>query len=544
MRALAVALVTLALAGCVGDAVTPGATVSGLAASLDVDVLSPGELAVETVAYDFGRFLYTDAGVYSLPIRGEAYLPEGDGPWPVVVVEHGRHPTCNGIPYVDLPIYVPVAPPECPSLGFIEPIDSYRGYAYLGENLASHGYAVFSVDANPINAMDGTHDTIGTASDAGGHARGELVLRTLDELRDRNDGEFGGALDLTRIGLMGHSRGGEGVVLALNANQARAEGERHGILAVFSLAPIDRNAVVADGAAFATVLPACDGDVWTLSGARIFDDSREAGGFPRSQVLVMGANHNFYNTVWAAEEYGDDGRFWEDDPSCSPDARPTEEEQRAEGTAHINGFFRLHLGNESAFAPLFDGTAGLPEGACPAAIPCERAVHVSHEPADGRVRAMVVRATGFASETECDPEDCKTDAHVAGSAKRHVLAWNGPATLAAAVPPGTTARAVSFRIAFDPAASANGGLAMQDLRVEVTDAAGHVAATLASAHSTALFVLPFLGEESPGHVLLDEVRIPIEAFGGIDPASVREVRLVFDATPSGEAHVADLGVLR
>jgi hypothetical protein len=81
---------------------------------------------------------------------------------------------------------------------------------------------------------------------------------------------------------MGHSRGGEGVVLALHANAERSESERHAILGVYSLAPIDRNAVAAEGAAFATVLPWCDGDVWTDRGIQLHpafvDELHDEGG--------------------------------------------------------------------------------------------------------------------------------------------------------------------------------------------------------------------------------------------------------------------------
>ncbi len=48
------------------------------------------------------------------------------------------------------------------------------------------------------------------------------------------------------------------------------------------------------------LLPYCDGDVSSQQGQHMNDDSRYAfdDDVLRTDVWVMGANHNFFNTVW------------------------------------------------------------------------------------------------------------------------------------------------------------------------------------------------------------------------------------------------------
>lgn len=515
---------------------------------LAADPVAPGPYTTVRREYDFGPapHLYTERlSAYPLHLRGALHAPkDGEGPFPVVLFEHGRHTTCRlvtGHERHGTAGQCPRAPPV------VEPVDSYAGYDWLASALASHGYVILSVDANAVNDLDATWGLAGTNRDAGAEARADVLLRTLDKLRELNanpgDPTWGsllaGRLDMQRVGLMGHSRGGEGVTHAIHANLARPEAERHALGAVFALAPIDATSTHAPGVAFATLLPYCDGDVQSLAGGRIFDASRRLEGetMPKTQILVMGANHNYYNTEWPYDDGG-----WHDDEACGADSpmRLTAEAQRLEGQAHMASFFRLHLGGETAWAPLFDGTATLPMASCPREDACAGMTHVSRvTPLDAWLEPKA--AKGFVRDETCAPPDCKFDGRVVGTAERRVLAWNGTATLTLRPPDGPFDvqghAAFAFRAAVDPTAPENRGLAAQDVRVLLVDAAGGIQDTRASLWSRALFTPP--GDEAIRKLVLNDVRIPLEAFPRVDLARVVEIRLVFDATPQGVLHVAD-----
>ncbi|PSH55218.1 hypothetical protein CU100_23415 [Phyllobacterium endophyticum] len=143
-----------------------------------------------------------DDNIFIAPIAGGLNFPQQPisplatkGRFPIILFEHGMGDT-----------------------------GSYKGYDYLAQELASHGYVVLSIDADAANDVD----------ENDGQARAQLILGTLDRLRqiDKNgqvneDGDAGpldalkGKLDFTRIGIMGHSRGGQGVSSAIKYDATR-----------------------------------------------------------------------------------------------------------------------------------------------------------------------------------------------------------------------------------------------------------------------------------------------------------------------------------
>ena len=108
-----------------------------------------------------------------------------------------------------------------------------RGYAYLGQNLASHGYTVVSLDQDQLMYYQD-----GQAS--GMHQRRLLIAAALDMLTKANAEPLAddantnvgdrlvGKLDLDRVGLMGHSRGGDAVTSFVNWNRTRPAPGRRG----------------------------------------------------------------------------------------------------------------------------------------------------------------------------------------------------------------------------------------------------------------------------------------------------------------------------
>ena len=81
-------------------------------------------------------------------------------------------------------------------------------------------------------------------------------------------------MDFSEIGIMGHSRGGEGAVTAGNLNEGLAE--PFDIKSIFALAPIDFTRATLPDVVTTTLLPYCDGDVSDQQGQHFYADSREA----------------------------------------------------------------------------------------------------------------------------------------------------------------------------------------------------------------------------------------------------------------------------
>src|SRR5215216_6289358 len=211
---------------------------------------TPGPLAVTREEYNFGDTAFQPSdfpGVVEL--RASIHYPTAlAGPYPVIILLHGRHATCfkGGSQLLQWP---------CTTNGS-QPIPSYKGYDYVSEVLASHGYVVVSISSNGVNAKDNS------VFDLGALARAELIQKHLDIWKGFNTlggapfgGKFIGKVDLTRVGTMGHSRGGEGVVRHYVLNNSL--GAPYGIKAVFPLAPVDFNRFVVNNAALNVLLPYC-----------------------------------------------------------------------------------------------------------------------------------------------------------------------------------------------------------------------------------------------------------------------------------------------
>ncbi|GAA1601713.1 hypothetical protein GCM10009789_64900 [Kribbella sancticallisti] len=527
---------------------------------LAVDPGAAGKYAVETTEYNLGDEAVFLPGLgYKSEIRGKVYSPRGAvGARPLVIFLHGRHQVCYGGDDGNNPSYLP-----WPCGKSEKPVPSFRGYDGPAKALAGNGYQVVSISANAVNGWDSD------VNDSGAQARAELILDHLDLWKKWSTigtGPFGakfvGKVDLKNIGLMGHSRGGEGVARAAVLNADR--GGKYGIRAVLPLAPTDFARATVPGVAMSVILPYCDGDVSDLQGQKFYDDTRYsvAGDTaPRSTVLVLGANHNFFNTEWTPgqSEAPSNDDWWgeEKESPCGAKyaGRLTAEEQQAFGTAYIAGFFRLQLGHETTLLPLLDGSNSRATSAGRAVVRV-----VAQAPAGarrdlnrfdqalpagavtGKVKATVCSATCVTSEDRPKSPHWVEAWYAAKTPTTAVtkLTWTGKdgvvrVNLSPLQRDVRRYSALSFRAAPDPA-----GAPRTDLTVRVVDGRGRAVAVPASSVGDALVRLPGSDEGGLPKSLLRTVRIPTSSLKGIDLRDVRAVELRTDKVATGSVFVSDL----
>lgn len=518
---------------------------------------SPGPYDVARKRYDLGDRAFQPTGLAAkVELVGNVHYPAGlpDGPYPIVLFMHGNHSSCyRG----DRAGY------RWPCRKGWKPIPNYEGYDYAASRLASYGYIVVSVSANGVNVLGNR------VPDTGMRQRGELLEKHLDLWQawtTAADGPFGdrfvGQVDMSTIGTMGHSRGGEGVVWQVIVDRERAD--PYGIDAVMPLAPVDFTRETVNRVELAVVLPYCDGDVFDLQGAHFFDDARyRVSGDPRPKhtLTLMGANHNFFNSVWTPSS-GYPGSF--DDAFGRCEGKLTAPQQRRVGAAYITSYFRRYLGDEEDLDPVWTGET-TPPGIDPA-----RALMAYLAPDLPARRLDVDRFTTESSmsvtqggspvttaglslvawcrntfDLPCVPGDLAfTDAHLPGLS-RGVFGWTEPGgqvsfDLGGGGVDVRAFDAVQFRVTVNPGYRANNGVAYQDLSLTLVDGSGAEATVDAADVGNEALRFPSGLRRFSGHIVLQQLRFPLDRFPAIDLADVRSIRIDFDRTSAGVIDVADL----
>jgi hypothetical protein len=176
---------------------------------------------------------------------------------------------------------------------------SYKGYNYFQRDLAKMGFIAVSVDCNAVNWPNSGGGV------ANIEARVDLIIKSIalfQTFDSSASNTFSSKIDFSRVGLMGHSRGGDAVVMAPEVISLSGVS----IKCVLALAPTDFRGslngtdVNPKKFEFMTILPAGDGDVWENNGARFYD--RCAPPRFKSQLYVFFTNHNFFNREWLLDE--------------------------------------------------------------------------------------------------------------------------------------------------------------------------------------------------------------------------------------------------
>ena len=574
------------------------------------DPATAGPFSVLTADYNRGDLAFRPSGFpASVEVRARVHYPSdlSQGNFPLVIFLHGRHVTCleediqddgSGGDDVTYSSFF-----QWPCSRRRSSIPSYRGYDYVANILASHGYIVASISANGINARDSQIAEF----DGGANARARLIQHHLDiwnGFNTNSSGEFGnlflGKVDMNNVGTMGHSRGGEGV--AANVIFNNSLGSPYGIQAVLPLAPTNGNRFLLNDVALGVILPYCDGDVRNLEGVHYYDDARyssETDNTAKHTFLMMGANHNFFNTIWTPgffppiqadneTQVTGDGGAVDDfggsiDSSCGTFApgnqRLSSAQQRGVATAYITAFFRTYLGKETQFEALLNGDSLPPSSALGAEV---RASY--HAPSSERldlnrldsettelINTLGAAATqnGLVTYDICG--DDTSERHCLNLAENQAprqsqqphttisafsdalglsqleLQWNDNSdsysnTIPADQSDFRTYEHLQFRAGVNFVDSPNA--LEQDFQVELWDASGNVSSIRVSDVSDALFYPP--GTRANGNpipkLFLNTIRVPLALYSGIDKSNIAEVRFTFGETTQGAVSISDLAL--
>ncbi len=546
-----------------------------------------GSLLVERWkgALGWARKAYWGFDAKHLPLQGRVWYPEGQGPFPIVLMVHGNHLAED----------------------FSDP-----GYEYLGRLFASRGTIAVSVDENFLNST--VSDLLAFPDDGmsgENDARGWLLLEHLRQWHDwsRTPGNpFEGRVDLERVGLVGHSRGGEAVAVAGVFNRlpfypddARVVFDYgFGIRGIAAIAPVDGQYKPAGvctrlaNVSYFVLHGTHDGDMQSFHGARVLERVRFTDGADhfKAGLYVHRANHGQFNTTWGRGDSGGLGnRFLNLRPLL-----PKEEQERVARvflSAFVEATVRRAAGYRALFRDHRRGAAWLPAVVCLQQYEDSATRVLADYEEDIDLTTGTAPGARLRAENLSDWKEREAELKWGSLDTRAVwLGWNrekakATPSYALLLPePGVEAGpadVLAFHLADakqDPSPPLDEEKASEDEKkkdgsepekskkdepkkdeaakpidftIEVEDAAGRTARLalgrfrlLQPQVEAQVAKAAWMSPEKPSELVFDTFELPLVAFReatpSLDPSRLRAVRFLFDRTEKGVVVLDDLAV--
>jgi len=493
------------------------AALAPAAAAVDpIDAFSPGPYAVGSWDWDLGTVEVTEPGTggqgvlevdhfgtlrYPATRDGELTPGVGGEPRPFLVFAHGRFQVA----------------------GFVG--TNHLQAAYLLDHLASWGFVVASVNLDVVGQY-GIPAAIGP--------RGELVNHTIDAFAEVE--LEGVAIDTTRVGLIGHSRGGEGVIAAWELQ------ETPGIIeAIATIAPTDFTEIVVEDVPYLSIYGSKDGDVSNGWPIRVYD--RQGDAIEKAFEYVEGANH-----FWFTETID----FAPETPADIP-----REVHHDVARTYVSAFIRSRLGprgprpfdllaDDPSLFPVTDQAVVHPMYSSPDALVVD-----DHEdvPPDAATNSLA-ETVAWQDVLEVAEEDLEVPALTLYHATQGLsLSFEGPAPalLVHALRPQMelgAMRYLSLRALQRHGAPLNTPGQPQDVTIVLVDRGRQLATQPLSDWGTIPWPITHPGPFFPDKSVLRTTRVPLRAFVEANPlldlTDLELVGLVFDQTASGELRLDDL----
>ncbi|MFF8911994.1 alpha/beta hydrolase family protein [Streptomyces sp. NPDC015032] len=376
-----------------------------------------GAPSVGRATYDLGDLAFAPGAPYEGKSEIAAVVRYPDGPGgkglargrhPLIVMQHGHWATCADRAAQDALVKAQkalalaeeagddaeVARQQAvigkmsdrlwawPCQAGIPSLPSSSGYDYLAESLARQGFVVVSMGANGINA------TSAGQADSVYQARAALINKHLDlwrqldagkgplkgKLKDpktggANDAVFTGHLDLQRVGTLGHSMGGGGVM-------QQVSDKRHGdwpagvkVKAALGLAPTATwDVEPVTEVPLAVLWGTCD----QVNTGEYVKWNKGDNKTPLHGITLTGGNHNYFNTQWSpssGQVAGVDdaipgkqrGQCVSQDGTNQQHQGLDEATQRRIATGYTVAFFRQYLLGDTSAEALLTGREKLPD---------------------------------------------------------------------------------------------------------------------------------------------------------------------------------------